>query len=84
MKKKLETINLFGEEGIAIGLTSEYDICQLDDPEIAVRVVGHKIYAASAEEAGRSIRDAFMDRIGMVHHPYHGWVSKDDLATKDL
>ena len=60
------TINLYGEDGIAIGLTPETDIVEHDSPEASVRVVGRRIYTCSAEEAERIIRAAYLDKMGIA------------------
>lgn len=61
----MQTINLYGEPGIAIGLTHEMDIVAPSDPDCAVRVVGHVIYASSLEEAAKSIRSAYAASRGL-------------------
>ncbi len=56
----MQTINLYGEDGIAIGLTAEHDICNLSDDDAALRVIGHRLYACSADDAAAKIRDAYL------------------------
>jgi hypothetical protein len=59
--QKIATINLYGEDGIAVYLTDLYDLCGRD--EAAIRVIGHRIYASSMEEAEQSIRAAYLKHI---------------------
>jgi hypothetical protein len=63
---KTPTVNLYGEDGCAIGLTAEYDIVHHKDPEAVVRVVGHRLYVGSAEEADQHIRAAYLERAGIA------------------
>ena len=62
MDNKIQTINLYNESGIAIGLTVDHDICALDDSDLAVRVVGHAAYCVSAQDAARNIRAEYLRR----------------------
>lgn len=61
-----ETINLYGEDGIAIGLTAETDIVEHDSPEASVVVVGHRIYCCSVEDAERLIRAEYLTEMGIA------------------
>lgn len=79
----MESTNLFGEDGISICLTADYDMCDATDPEAAIRVIGHKVYASPLEQAKESIYEVYMDRIGMVLHPYHGWIAKTHPAAEE-
>lgn len=60
-----EIINLYGEDGIQIGLTADYDICEPQDDDCTVIVIGHPAYAMSLEDAERSIRRAYLDRLSI-------------------
>jgi hypothetical protein len=54
--------NLYDEDGITIGLTADYDICDPSDDDCSILVVGHPAYVGSLDEAQRSIRDEYMRR----------------------
>jgi hypothetical protein len=53
-------VNLYGDDGIAIYLNNDGDIC--DRSEAYVRVIGHRLYCCSAEQAADKIRDAYLAR----------------------
>jgi hypothetical protein len=58
-------VNLYGEDdGIVVYLTADYDVCKAGDPDARIRVVGHRLYTCSAEEAAGKIREAYVDRLG--------------------
>jgi hypothetical protein len=78
------TVDLYGEDGIKIGVTAEGDAVHLNDPDAVVIVAGHNLYVCSAEEARKKILREYMDRKGKAWHPYHGWISKSDPAMRDL
>jgi hypothetical protein len=59
-RSRAPTVNLYGEDGIAVYLSAYHDICDRD--EAVVRVVGHDLYHGSVEEAERSIRRAYLDQ----------------------
>lgn len=80
----METVDLYGEDGIKIGVTAEGDSVHPRDPEAVVIVAGHSLYVCSAEEANRSILVEYMASRGKVWHPYHGWIGKDDPRMADL
>lgn len=61
MENQIKTINLYGEDGIVIYLSEYHDICTRD--EAIVRVVGHRLYASSVEDAEQSIRAAYLQRV---------------------
>ena len=65
MKTKIETVNLYGENGITIGLTAELDIVAPEDPDATLRVVGHRLYACSADEAEVLIQQAYIRQSGL-------------------
>ena len=56
----IETINLYGEDGIAIWLTAEHDMVPAGDPEAVTKVIGHRLYAVSLEQARQSILEAYL------------------------
>ena len=66
-KRKIPTVNLFGDDGISIFVRPteyseyKYAVCAPDDPERIVRVVGHQMYAASVEDARSSIFRAWVE-----------------------
>ena len=63
----MKSINLYSEpDGIAIGLTADTDIVAPDSDEAVVRVVGHRLYCCSAEEAERSIRLEYLAQAGIA------------------
>ncbi len=55
---RVTTVDLYGEDGIAIYLSADHDICERD--EAVVRVVGHDLYHGSIEDAERTIRRAYL------------------------
>ena len=59
----MKTVNLYGEDGICIGLTAEDDICHPTDDDCVVKVVGHRVYCESADDAGWDIRREYLRRI---------------------
>jgi hypothetical protein len=59
---KIRTVNLYGENGIAISLTADNDICQPSDFDAAVKVIGHAAYVGSLSDAERSIRSEYLRR----------------------
>lgn len=79
----LKTVDLYGEDGIKIGLTAEFDLCSRDDAAAVVIVAGHALYACSVQEAEHAIQDEYMRRMGKVWHPYHGWIP-ESAATESL
>ena len=62
----MKTINLYAEDGIAIHLTADYDICNANDDDAEIKVIGHAAYVCSAEEADRKIRSAYLQRVGIA------------------
>ena len=60
---KINTVNLYDEDGIATYLTADFDICDPTDSDAVIRVIGHAIYACSAEQADQAIRAAYLKRI---------------------
>lgn len=60
---RIPTVNLYGEDGIAIYMSAYHDICDCD--EAVVRVVGHDLYYGSMEDAERSIRRAYLAHINI-------------------
>ena len=75
-KQKPKVVSLYGhatEDAIDIGLTDLYDICDTDDEDCDVIVVGHKAYASSLEQAERFIRAEYVARMkeaGTLSHAY--------------
>jgi len=60
----MKIYNLYANaDGISIGLTNGYDICEPTDDDCAVVVVGHRAYASSVEQAHAAIRDAYIERM---------------------
>jgi hypothetical protein len=59
----MEIVNLYGEDGIAIHLSEHHDIC--DQDEAVVKVIGHRLYVSSVEEAEQSIRSAYLASRGL-------------------
>lgn len=62
----MTTVNLYGEDGLSVYLTEEHDICDRDDEDCAIQVIGHRLYANTLEGAHRSIRDAYLNRLSEV------------------
>lgn len=54
--------NLYGEDGIVIGLTEDDDICDPTDNDCTHTVTGHAAYACSLQEAKESIRREYLTR----------------------
>ena len=55
-KQRISMVNLYNEEdGIAVYVTPELDICERGDDDAAIKIIGHRLYACSLEEAQRSI-----------------------------
>lgn len=78
-----KTVDLYGEDGIKIGLTAEFDLCSPHDAEAVTVVAGHALYVCSVQEAEHSIQDEYMQRLGKAWHPHHGWIAKTDPAMGD-
>jgi hypothetical protein len=72
MSNSIKTINLYNEDGIAIYLSEHYDVCSKD--EATVRVVGHRLYVSSVEDAENAIRAAYLKHIELADpmEAYHG------------
>ena len=61
-----KNINLYGEDGIAVYLTADHDICNANDADAEIKVIGHAAYVCSAAEADRKIRSAYLTRMGIA------------------
>lgn len=60
----MEVYRLYDNKtGIAIGLTAGYDICDPKDRDCVVKVIGRRAYASTLEEAQRSIRAEYIERM---------------------
>jgi hypothetical protein len=68
-KTMTNQVDLYGEDGIKIGLTQDYDIVAPDSDEAIVVVTGYALYCRSLEEAQRSIRREYLDRFNILD-PY--------------
>lgn len=65
MAQQKPKTDLYGEDdGITIGLTQYGDICKPSDDDCALRVIGHAMYACSAEQAEHKIRAEYV-----LHNP---------------
>ncbi len=67
MASRLPTVQLYADEpdGIAIRLTPDGDITSPGDydyEDAVVRVVGHRLYCCSSQEAETTIRDEYLAR----------------------
>ncbi len=74
----METVDLYGEDGIKIGVTAEGDSVHPRDPDAVVIVAGHSLYACSAAEANRSILAEYMTRKRRLQMT----TDKDQIATR--
>lgn len=51
----MKTVDLYNEDGIVVCLDEYGDIVDADDPTADVRLIGHRLYACSLEQAQKLI-----------------------------
>lgn len=59
----MKTADLYGEDGIEVVITADGDKVRADDPYAAVRIIGHRLYACSLEQAEDIIIEDYLDTI---------------------
>lgn len=64
-RSKVPTVNLYGENGIAVFLSEHHDLCEASDA--VVRVVGRAIYGGmTLDQCHDSIRASYLAKIGVA------------------